>query len=87
MYLTAQYLRSKKVKTPDWELKNLVKIYDGIHLVNKSFSSRLKSIKIEDAMANALVGLDCFASYIKFSIDENTLVEIEPAFRAFFEEG
>jgi hypothetical protein len=41
MYLLAQYFLYRRGKKPDWELKNLVKIYDDVQIVNKSFFQRL----------------------------------------------
>ncbi len=83
MYLLAQYFISRKGAKPDWELSNLVKIYEDIRLVNKSFGKRLAHIKIEDSNINALVRLDCFADAITFSISKNILDEIEPLFSAY----
>jgi len=85
MYLFAQYFLHKRGKEPDWELKNLVKVYDDIRIVNKSFFQRLAHIKIKDATLNALVKLDMFAQHISFSIDRNVLDEMECLFNAYFE--
>jgi len=85
MYLLAQYFLYKRGKKPDWELKNLVKIYDDIRIVNKNFCEKLSDIKIKDASINALVKLDCFASHVSVSIDINMLDEIESLFNPYFE--
>ena len=84
MYLLAQFFRKKRGHKADWELKDLVKIYDDINLVNQSFCRRLMSIKTKDASLNALSGLDCFASITALSIVEDTLEEIESLFQAHF---
>ncbi len=84
MYLLAQYFLHKRGKEPDWDLTNLVKIYDDIRIVNKSFFQRLAHIKIEDATLNALVKLDMFAQHVSFSIDRNVLDEMEYLFNAYF---
>ena len=83
MYLLAQYFLYRRGKRPDWELKDLVKIYEDIHIINKYFSQRFSQIKIEDASLNALVILDCFADSITFSITEDMLAEIEILFNAY----
>lgn len=84
MYLLAQFFRNKRGHKADWELEDLVKIYDDINLVNQNFSKRLMSIKTTDASLNALSGLDCFASITALSIVEDTLQELESLFQAYF---
>ncbi|MFC1508203.1 DUF6901 family protein [Candidatus Omnitrophota bacterium] len=83
MYLLAQYFLHKQGKSPDWELKNLVKIYEEVIVVNKNFFKRLSGIIVKDAGLNALVNLDSFAQFISFSIDQNALNEIELLFKAY----
>ncbi|MFC1591782.1 DUF6901 family protein [Thermodesulfobacteriota bacterium] len=85
LYLIAQYFINKRGGTPDWDLKNLVTIYDQIRIVNKAFCKRLSNIKIKDSSINALVTLDCFADSISFSINENLMEEIETLFQVYFE--
>jgi hypothetical protein len=83
MYLVAQFLLHKRGEAPDWELKNLVKIYDDIGRLNQTFVKRLISINPKDASLNALVSLDCFASYNTMSISENYLEELEVLFGSY----
>jgi hypothetical protein len=83
MYLTAQYFVYKKGRKPDWDMKDLVKIYDAISTVNRQFAKRLRTIKIEDASLNALVSLDCFAAITVDSIMDSSLQEIEGLFHAY----
>ncbi len=85
MYLLAQYFLYRRGREPDWELKNLVKVYDDIQIVNKAFFQRLAHIKIEDATLNALIKLDMFAKYISVSINRDVLDEMECLFNAYFE--
>ncbi len=87
MYLIAQYFIHRKGEEPDWDLKNLVKIYDEVRVVNKSFSKRLSNIKIEDASINALIILDCFADFVKFSISKDMLDDMKTMFRAYLEKS
>jgi len=86
MYLTAQYFVYKKGRAPDWDMKDLVKIYDAISTVNRQFSKRLRTIKIEDASLNALVSLDCFAAMTVDSIMDSSLQEIEGLFHAYLQD-
>ena len=60
MYLMAQFLRARKGLTAEWDLKGLERIYDDIGHVNRDFVARLRSIDMQDANFNAIVGLDCF---------------------------
>ena len=86
MYLLAQYFVSQRGKTPDWKLENLVRIYEDVRLVNQSFCRRLLSINPKDASLNALVGLDCFATVTAFSIETDSLKEMEALFEVYLRE-
>lgn len=85
MYLFGQILRYRKGQTADWELKGLVKIYDEVRKVNIAFCQRLKNVALEDANVNALVILDNFANYIKFSIDMDMVYEFEYLFDMYLD--
>ena len=87
MYLLAQYFVSQQGKTPDWKLEKLVRIYEDIRQVNLSFSRRLLSINPKDASLNGLVGLDCFATVTAFSIERDSLQEIEALFEIYLREA
>lgn len=86
MYLLAQYYVHRRGRKPDWDLKNLVKIYEDVSQVNKSFTKRLLSINTKDANLNALFNLDCFANFAVLSITEGGLDELEPLFQPYLEE-
>lgn len=85
MYLAAQYLRYKQGKTPDWDLKGFVKMYEEIHQVNRAFSKRLSKIDHCDANRNALVILSNFALMININaqIDKQMPRELETIFKPF----
>lgn len=83
MYLLSQYFVLKHGGKPDWELKDLVKIYDEINEVNRCFCDRIKSIQPRDASLNAIYGLDCFATVASLSIVENALPDMEALFDAY----
>ena len=87
MYLLAQYFLYRRDREPDWELKNLAKIYDDIRLVNKSFFQRLAQIKIKDATLNALIKLDMFAEHISSLIQKDALDEMEWLFEGYFDQN
>ncbi len=84
MYLLAQYFTYKRGGTPDWNLDNLVKIYEGVRVVNKSFCRRLSSTCAQDASLNAVIHLDCFADRTAFSLEEKQLGVFERLFDAYF---
>jgi len=83
MYLLAQFFRQRCSKTPDWELKELSRIYEDIRGVNMAFAKRLASIQEKDANRNAIVRLDTFARTTAFSIDEQWWEDIENIFRPY----
>ena len=83
MYLLAQYFLHKKGKKPDWDLKNLSKIYENVHIVNKAFAQRLTAAASQDALPNALVILNTFADSVSFALDKNALQKIERLFSAY----
>ena len=85
MYLLAQYFLYRRGLRPDWDLKNLVAMYDDVQIVNKNLSQRLAHIKIKDATLNALVKLDIFAKYVSTSVNRDVLDEMECLFNAYFE--
>jgi hypothetical protein len=71
MYLLGQYLLNKEGKSPDWELKGLVKIYEEIRIVNEDICERLRDAASEDASVNAVVILNVFADMLPFSIERS----------------
>jgi len=77
MYLVSQYFLHRQGKSTDWNLESLLKIYDEIHVVNKSFWKRLAHLNFKDAGLNALIMLDNSGTHIQFQIDEGYLSEIE----------
>ena len=83
MYLMAQFFLHRNGQKPDWELDDLVRVYGEVQAVNQGFSQRLREISSEDASSNALNILDCFASFIVLSIDEDMLSNFESLFTAY----
>lgn len=83
MYLLAQYFLLRRGKTPDWELKDLMNIYDEIRIVNRSLVRRLSLAGVQDASVNAVIVLDTFANFVTYPGDENILAHLEPMFRPY----
>jgi hypothetical protein len=83
MYLLGQYFRYQNGQEPDWDMANLVKIFEDVAEVNQAFSRRLVSINPKDASLNALANLDCFAMVTAFSITKDQLSDLEPLFHAY----
>lgn len=70
MYLLAQSFRKRRGLEPDWELKDLVDIYQKISDVNINICERLKISTEKDANANAVVILDVFAEMVSISLED-----------------
>ncbi len=87
MYLLAQYFLYKRGIEPDLDMKNLVRIYEEVQIVNRAFHKRLSNIKMEDANVNALVILNCFADSVTFSINKEMMEGIELLFAAYLPDG
>lgn len=83
MYLLGQYFLNKEGKTPDWELKGLVKIYEEIRIVNQDICKRLRDAANEDASVNAVIILNVFADMLPFSI-ERGLNKLKHLFSPYF---
>ena len=86
MYLLAQYFRSKRGQTPDWEMQDLVSDCEDYTMVNLAFGKRILNITTSDASLNALASLDCFAGLTGMSISQNFLDEMEILFAAYLKQ-
>lgn len=84
-YLMAQFFNYRRGGTPDWEMKNLIKMYDDIRIVNKHLAQRLSDIKVKDASLNAIIKLDCFAISLGFTVTQETMEDFEPLFNAYLQ--
>ncbi len=80
MYLMAQYFEAQRSGNPDWDLKQLLKIYEDVEKVNDGFTKRIKSIHTEDAGLNAVTHLDCYRRFANQSILETNLKQISRYF-------
>jgi len=82
MYLLAQYFRKKHGLEPDWDLSDLVHIYQKIGEVNVSICERLKMSTAKEVNVNAVIALDVFAEMISTSL-EDELSRLEQLFLDF----
>jgi hypothetical protein len=85
MYLTAQYLLSRKGKEADWTLSKLLDHYKAINVVNKGISNRLAKASERDANVNAVVILHSFGDGISYFVNDG-LDAMEPMFSVFLNE-
>jgi hypothetical protein len=81
MYLLAQYLRQQRGLDPDWQLRELARLYEDVRRVNMAFADRLRSIQQADANVNAMVKLDCQADITSLVIARQWWENLEPLFR------
>ena len=74
----------KEGKSPDWDLKGFLNMYQEIQKVNHAFNQRLHEIIQSDANSNALVILDCFASMIMMDAEIEQIIPDEFQHAAMF---
>jgi len=86
MYLMAQYFRKQRGMEPDWDLKNLVELYDEIGKVNHAFSNRMFAQYEKDANINALVILKYVAELLTGTLQNNSLDDMESFFSTWLKE-
>lgn len=82
MYLLAQYFIKKENGSPDFELNDLMDLYNQLHIVNTSIADRLRLASKTDSTVNAIVLLDIFTKVLPKAIDES-LKEIQYLFKSF----
>lgn len=85
MYLLGQFFIGRKGGTPDWTLEGLAGIFARIGKVNASFAERLRPLSAKDASINAVINLDCFATFTKSAIDRSALVWLERLFKPYWD--
>jgi hypothetical protein len=82
MYLLAQYFVNLKNKNGVLSFDGLIKMYEGLHVVNKAVASRLQSVTSSDSVKNAITLLDMYSSLIPMLLQDQ-LVEIRNFFNAY----
>ena len=79
MYLMKQYFVLRQGGTPDWELRDLDRLYTEIAEVNRGMTDRLRSASSADASVNAVIILFSVGELVDHSL-ANGLREIERLF-------
>lgn len=82
MYLLAQYFVNLKNKNGVLSFDGLIRMYDELHIVNKSVASRLQAVTSSDSLKNAITLLDMYSSLIPMLLQDQ-LVEIRKFFNAY----
>ncbi len=85
MYLLAQFFLWKKGNEPDWDMNNLVNIYEDIKVLNLNVCKQIADLETKDTSINSVVVLNNFADYVSFSIDQKMLDEVEILFKDYLE--
>ena len=87
MYLLAQFFLKQEGEQPDWELKELPKIYEQIQIVNRCFNTRIAEVQIADSSSNAVVILNCQADYTTALLSQPELNQVKKLFSAYLEKS
>ncbi len=82
-YLLYQYIKWKRGENPDWEMNDLVNIYEDVRQLNHNVSKKIANLESRDTSINSLVILNNFADYITFTIDEKMLDDLEVILKDF----
>ncbi len=82
-YLLGQYFIVKDGGEPDWSMEKLAGMYDRIKAVNRSFCDRVRAISTKDSNVSAVIGLDCFADAVIFSIHQDFMDQLEQLYRPY----
>nr|MDA3787357.1 hypothetical protein [Desulfobacula sp.] len=69
MYLLRQFFLKNEGKPTDFDLKELIKIYADMHIVNIAIAERLKAASKTDSAVNAIILLDVFTYVLPLSIE------------------
>ncbi|MFH0736392.1 MAG: hypothetical protein V1773_17745 [bacterium] len=86
MYLLAQFIRKVHGKEPDWELKNLAKIYDDIKILNQNVAAQIADLEARDASINSVVVLNNFADIVTFNLEDQDLSNFINYYKNYLEE-
>jgi len=82
-YLLYQYIKWKKGEKPDWEMNELMNIYEDIRILNHNVSKKIANLESRDTSINSLVILNNFADYVTFTVDEKILDDLETTLKDF----
>jgi len=82
MYLLAQHFLSRTSAKSRIELDGLTRIYEDLHLLNKSISSRVQSATRSDSLKNAITLVDMYCMLVSVLL-EDQLAEMRRFFGAY----
>lgn len=83
MYLLAQFFAQRRGRQPDWSMRDLVRLYENIEVVNQGFARRISGLGLKDAVVNAVVCLNSFAQWAHLLLSEDMLEDIEVLFSSY----
>jgi hypothetical protein len=86
MYLLGQYFQSTTSKGGDIEFDGLTRIYEELHILNKSVASRIQHATRSDSTKNAVTLLDMYSTLVPVLL-EDQLAEMRGFFKAYIPEG
>jgi hypothetical protein len=86
LYLTQQYFNLREGRSPDWELKGLVRMFQQLQLVNQAFWQRIHATCEGDSNLKAFLTFFSMASSITYSL-ETQLQKIRPMVMGASESG
>ncbi len=69
-YLLKQYFVHKTGGTPDWELKELIALYEALDTVNSTFINRVRHASERDSNLNAICGFGTFSRLYTMALDD-----------------
>jgi len=69
-YLTQQYFKQLRGGKPDWELKELKKLYTELEGLNQDFSTRIRDGIKSDALSNAVIMFFATSVVVASSLDQ-----------------
>ena len=76
-YLLAQFIKMNKGDTPDWNFKDLEKLYENLQILNQNVAQKISNLEHQDTLANAVVVLNNFADTISITLGEKNIHKLE----------
>jgi hypothetical protein len=85
LYLLAQLIKVQRGKEPDWDMKNLFKVYEDIRVLNNNVSRKIADLEKKDANINSLIILNNFADFVTFTLNEKLIDELSYYLKEFID--
>lgn len=82
-YTLAQFLRYKKGKQPDWEMKSLAELYENIQKVNTNVVKKIAKLEKRDASINSVIILNNFAQNVTLELDDDDFSHLNKIFQSW----